>query len=113
MVMQPDGLRIYGAGIISSATETVFSLGDDFPTRIKFDLQRVMRTRYRIDDFQESYFVIDHLDELLKLAHVVFAPLYEWGCGADDYEPGDVLSSDIVVTRGTGRYHADKKRASS
>ncbi len=59
LVQQAEGLRIYGAGIVSSRTESVFALEDDSPNRIRFDLERVMRTRYRIDDFQETYFVID------------------------------------------------------
>jgi phenylalanine-4-hydroxylase len=111
LVKQPDGLRIYGAGIVSSAAETVFSLADSSPNRIGFDLERVMRTRYRIDDFQETYFVIEHLDELLKLAHVDFAPLYQRVSEGRDLEPGDVLASDRVLTRGTGRYHAAKRDA--
>jgi phenylalanine-4-hydroxylase len=111
LVMQPDGLRIYGAGIVSSAAETVFSLDDSSPNRIRFDLERVMRTRYRIDDFQESYFVIEHLDELLKLAHVDFAPLYQRVSGAHEHDPGDVLATDSVITRGTGGYHAARKAA--
>jgi len=110
LVRQRDGLRIYGAGIVSSATETVFSLEDASPNRLRFDLERVMRTRYRIDDFQESYFVLEHLDELLGLAHIDFAPYYERVAGASDFEPGDVLASDEVISRGTGRYHADKRQ---
>jgi len=110
LVRQRDGLRIYGAGIVSSATETVFSLEDASPNRLRFDLERVMRTRYRIDDFQESYFVLEHLDELLGLAHIDFAPYYERVAGASDFEPGDVLASDEVISRGTGRYHAGKRQ---
>jgi phenylalanine-4-hydroxylase len=109
LVKQADGLRIYGAGIASSATETVFSVEDASPNRIGFDLERVMRTRYRIDDFQDTYFVLDHLDDLLQLAHIDFAPLYERVAGASEFEPGDVLPTDTVVRRGTGRYHAAKR----
>ena len=58
LVQQHDGLRIYGAGIASSATESRFSVEDESPNRVRFDLERVMRTRYRIDDFQETYFVL-------------------------------------------------------
>jgi phenylalanine-4-hydroxylase len=75
-LQQRDGLRIYGAGIASSYTESVFALDDPSPNRIRFDLKRVMRTDYRIDDFQECYFVIEHLDELLELARIDFRPLY-------------------------------------
>ncbi len=56
----PEGLRIVGAGIASSPGETVFALESASPNRIAFDLDRVMRTTYRIDDFQETYFVIAH-----------------------------------------------------
>ena len=109
VVKQPDGLRVYGAGIASSATETVFSVEDDSPNRVAFDLERVMRTNYRIDDFQESYFVLDNLNDLLELARIDFAPLYERVAGASDFEPGEVLPTDVVLTHGSGRYHAAKR----
>lgn len=106
LVKQPDGLGVYGAGIASSATETVFSVEDDSPNRVAFDLERVMRTNYRIDDFQETYFVLDNLNDLLELARIDFAPLYERVADASDFEPGDILPTDVVLTRGSGRYHA-------
>ena len=105
LVQQADGLRIYGSGIASSYTETVFALEDPSPNRIRFDLERVMRTRYRIYDFQETYFVLGSLDELLALAQIDFAPLYRRLSAATELEPGDVLASDAVLTRGTGAYH--------
>jgi phenylalanine-4-hydroxylase len=108
LVTQADGLRIYGSGIVSSYTESVFALDDPSPNRIRFDLKRVMRTRYRIDDFQETYFVLDDLDELLELAGIDFAP---WYCRVErqpDLEPGEPQPGDKVITRGTGRYHAAK-----
>ena len=110
LVQQQDGLRIYGAGIASSATESVFSLDSPSPNRLRFDLERVMRTRYRIDDFQETYFVIGGLDELLNLAHVDFAPIYRRIDGQPEFEPGAVLPDDRVLTRGSGAYHAERQR---
>ena len=109
LVQQVDGLRIYGAGIASSATESVFALDDPSPNRLRFDLERVMRTRYRIDDFQESYFVIGDMDELLQLARIDFGPLYERVRGQPEHEPGDVLATDAVVSRGSGAYHTAKR----
>ena len=109
LVRQADGLRIYGAGIASSATETVFSVEDASPNRIGFQLERVMRTHYRIDDFQETYFVLEHLDDLLELARIDFAPLYERVANAPEFQPADVLAGDLVITRGTGRYHAARR----
>lgn len=109
LIQQADGLRIFGAGIASSATEAVFSLDDPSPNRLRFDLERVMRTRYRIDDFQESYFVIADLDELLELARIDFGPVYDRTRGQTEYEPGTVLASDRVLHRGTGQYHREKR----
>ena len=109
LVQQHDGLRIYGAGIASSASESVFALDDASPHRIRFDLERVMRTRYRIDDFQESYFVLGHLDELLELAQIDFAPLYQRIEGQTEFAPGELLAHDRVLTRGTGAYAASRR----
>ena len=87
LVMQADGLRIYGSGIVSSYTESVFALDDPSPNRIRFDVERVMRTRYRIDDFQETYFVLGDLGELLELGRIDFAPLYSRVERLPDLEP--------------------------
>jgi phenylalanine-4-hydroxylase len=109
LVQQTDGLRIYGAGIASSRTESVFALDDESPHRIGFDLERVMRTRYRIDDFQECYFVLDELEDLLALAHIDFGPLYDRVQTLDTLEPGTVLSSDGLLARGSGCHAAARR----
>jgi phenylalanine-4-hydroxylase len=110
LVQQREGLRIYGSGIASSNAESVFALDDPSPNRVRFDLERVMRTRYRIDDFQETYFVLGSLDELLELARIDFAPVYARVAGQAEIEPGDLVPSDRVVARGSGAYHAAKRR---
>ncbi|PQA78166.1 phenylalanine 4-monooxygenase [Rhodoferax sp. TS-BS-61-7] len=100
-----QALRIYGAGIASSFTESVYAVQSASPHRIGFELERVMRTNYRIDDFQESYFVLDSLDDLLGLARIDFAPVYERLNHGPSYQPGDVLPTDTVLHRGSGAYH--------
>ena len=110
IVQQGEGFRIYGSGIASSYAESVFALDDPSPNRVRFDLERVMRTRYRIDDFQETYFVLGSLNELLELARIDFAPVYARVSGQPEVEPGEVLASDRVVARGSGAYHAGKRR---
>jgi phenylalanine-4-hydroxylase len=105
LVQQAEGLRIYGAGIASSFTESVFCLDSASPNRIRFGLERVMRTHYRIDDFQESYFVIRDLDELLDFTRVDFAPLYQRALAGPEHAPGDVLAGDTVFHRGDGGHH--------
>ena len=109
LLQQSDGLRIYGAGIASSYSESVFAIDDPSPNRIQFELERVMRTHYRIDDFQESYFVIRDIDELLTLAQIDFGPLYQRLQGQSEFEPGQLLAEDTLITRGTGRYHTAKR----
>lgn len=110
LVQQADGLRIYGAGIASSASETRFAVESDSPNRVRFALDRVMQTRYRIDDFQETYFVLGHLDELLELAQVDFGPVYERLAVRPEFDAGSVLATDTVVSRGTGSYHHAKRQ---
>lgn len=110
LVKQADGLRIYGAGIASSHSESLFALDDASPNRVAlnlpYDLPRVMQTDYRIDDFQKTYFVINSLDDLLGLAKIDFAPLYEQLEGKPDIAPGQLLAQDVLFSRGTGNYHA-------
>ncbi|MGV3569315.1 MAG: phenylalanine 4-monooxygenase [Ramlibacter sp.] len=105
LVQQADGIRVYGAGIASSRAETVFSTDDASPNRIGFELERVMRTLYRIDDFQETYFVLDGLEQLLELAKIDFAAAYERVGATSDLQPGELLATDRVLHRGTGAYH--------
>jgi phenylalanine-4-hydroxylase len=110
LVMEDDGPRIYGAGIVSSYTESVFALEDPSPNRVRFDLARVLRTRYRIDDFQETYFVLGGLQELLELARIDFAPWYDRAGRQPDIEPGEVVPDDEVITCGAGTYHAARRQ---
>ena len=110
LVQQHGALRIYGSGIASSYTESVFALDDPSPNRIGFDLERVMRTRYRIDDFQETYFVLDDFDDLLRLAEIDFGELYQRVGGMRELDPGELLPDDRVLVRGAGQYHAGKRQ---
>lgn len=103
----PAGLRIYGAGIVSSATESVFSLEDASPNRIGFDLERVMKTLYRIDDFQQVYFVIPSIEHLKDQTLQDFGPVYQRLQGAEAIPVDAVLPGDRVFSRGTQAY-ADK-----
>ena len=110
LIREAGALRIFGAGIMSSPTETVFALEDASPNRIGFDLERVMRTNYRIDDFQQTYFVIDSFESLLDAAMQDFGPLYERLGAGPDHAPEDVLASDEVIHRG-GQEHFAKSAA--
>jgi phenylalanine-4-hydroxylase len=103
LIRTDAGLRIYGSGILSSKGESIFCLDDPAPNRLGFDLLRIMRTEYRIDDFQESYFVIDGFRQLFDATRPDFTPYYEALAALPDIAPGEVLPTDNVVRRGTGR----------
>ena len=80
LIRTPQGLRIFGAGILSSRTESVACLDSPAPQRLPFDLQRIMRTQYNIDRFQDTYFVIDSFDQLFAATAPDFTPYYaQWG----------------------------------
>lgn len=105
LVRSPEGLRIYGAGIVSSYTESVFALDDGSPNRIAFDLARLLSTDYRIDDFQQSYFVIDSFDDLLRQTlETDFDPLYAALQDAPTIAPDAILPGDQVLHAGTQAY---------
>ncbi len=76
LIATPQGLRAYGAGILSSAGETVYSLTSHKPQRLSFSLERVLRTPYKIDDYQDSYFVIESFAQLFDATAPDFTPIY-------------------------------------
>jgi phenylalanine-4-hydroxylase len=104
-----DGLRIFGAGILSSTTESVFALEDPSPNRITFDLERVMRTDYIIDDFQQTYFVIDSFEKLLEDSYRDFGALYGRLAQAQDIAADAVTPEDHIISRGTFTYFKRKR----
>lgn len=105
LIRSGDDLRIYGSGIVSSYGESVFALDDPSPNRLGFNLQRLMRTKYRIDDYQQNYFVIDSFEDLLRQTQETdFGPLYAALENQSDIEIEAILPSDEVYTRGTQSY---------
>ena len=102
LIREPDGLRIYGSGIVSSKGESVHCLESPAPNRIGFDMRRIMRTRYRIDTFQKTYFVIDSYEQLMDATRPDFAPIYAELATQDSVPAGNLLDSDHVYQRGSG-----------
>jgi phenylalanine-4-hydroxylase len=68
LINTSEGLRSYGAGIVSSPGELVYALDSELPQRRCFEPLDALRTPYRIDIFQTVYFIIDSFDELFELA---------------------------------------------
>jgi phenylalanine-4-hydroxylase len=105
LIREGRRLKLYGAGIVSSFGESKFALDDPSPNRIAFDLERVMRTDYRIDDYQQSYFVIESFEQLRRqTADVDFAPIYRRLEQLPVLAPDAILPTDKLITRGTMAY---------
>ena len=102
LINTKDGIRIYGSGIVSSKGESIHSLESDSPNRIGFDLNRIMRTRYRIDTFQKSYHVIDSFEQLMDATHPDFTPISAELAEQDSVPAAAIIDSDRVFHRGTG-----------
>lgn len=70
-------IRAYGAGLLSSGGELAYCVDDPRPRRLPFELERIMRSEYIIDRYQEMYFVIDSFEQLMRETAPDFTPLYE------------------------------------
>ena len=103
LIETPRGIRTYGAGILSSGGEIAYSVESPEPNRLGFDLLRIMRTKYKIDTFQETYFVIEDFKQLFDATEPDFAPYYEALKGKEPYAASAVLATDKVYNRGTVR----------
>jgi phenylalanine-4-hydroxylase len=88
LIRQPGGLRAYGAGILSSGGELPYSVNSCEAQRLPLDIARVMRTRYRIDSYQQTYFVIDSFQELFDKTAPDFMPIYQRVAALSEIEPG-------------------------
>jgi phenylalanine-4-hydroxylase len=97
LIRTRDGLRIYGSGIVSSKSESIYCLEDPQPHRIGFDLKRIMRTDYRIDRFQDSYFVIDSFDQLFDATRPDFTPIYEAVKAQPEIAPDALLPGERLI----------------
>ncbi len=95
LVNTSRGLRAYGAGVLSSSGETVYAIKATGPQRIRFDLDRVLRTDYLIDAFQKTYFVLHEIEELFdSVLAADFDQLFAQAEVITPYAPDAVLAHD-------------------
>lgn len=115
LIRKPEGLKIYGAGLISSLGEAKYCLDDPSAHHIQFNLERCMRTRVYINDFQPCYFAIDSFEDLFNQAvHTDFSPMYKKFKGLagestlEELLPFDLQPQDMVIRKGTLEYITPK-----
>lgn len=100
LINTPDGRRIYGAGILSSPGESIYSVSEK-ATHVAYDVKRIMRQKFRIDSFQHHYFVIESFEQLLESTRPDFTPYYEEVSKLPTVEIEELLPTDTVLQRGT------------
>lgn len=105
-----NGLKIFGAGILSSVGESQFALDSKSPHRLKFNLSRVMQTKYIIDDYQQTYFVIDCFEQLLNDCYHDFTDIYADLKHQKDIEPDTLMPSDVIINGGTLHYFKNRRK---
>jgi phenylalanine-4-hydroxylase len=111
LIETPRGLRAYGSGILSSGGEIRYSIDSPDPNRVGFDLLRIMQTRYKIDTYQETYFVVRGFGELFDATEPDFAPYYRTLAAQEPLAASAVLPSDRVYHRGAAPPRAAQGRA--
>jgi phenylalanine-4-hydroxylase len=105
LIRKPDGIRIYGAGIVSSFGEAKYAAGDPSAHQLAFDLERVLRTGYYIDDFQATYFVIERFEDLFDLLkRNDITAMYDRLRNETAYTPFEIMPQDRVIRQGTGEF---------
>lgn len=94
LIKTAEGLRAYGAGILSSAGELRHSILSPESRRIGFDVERIMRTAYKIDSYQATYFIIDSFAQLFEATAPDFAPVYERVALLGELTATEILAGD-------------------
>ena len=101
LIRTDEGLRAFGAGILSSHGELSYAIESPVPNRIRFEPLRIMRTDYMIDSFQKTYFVLDSFEQLFGATHRDFVAIYDRLRDQTILPAEAVLTTDRVLHRGT------------
>ena len=99
VVQSPDLFQRPG---IVQVDISIYGPKGPWANRIGFDLERIMRTRYRIDTYQKTYFVIDSYEQLMKATEPDFTPIYAELAAQESIPAGQIVQSDFVYNRGSG-----------
>lgn len=98
LIKNQDKLEIYGAGIISSKSESIYCLESDIPLRVKFDLHRLLKTKYHTDSFQKTYFVIEDFKQLFdSVDNLDWKEILELKIKLEEIEQGVYLNKEELL----------------
>lgn len=99
LIQSPKGLRVYGAGILSSGGEIKYCLEPSSSRHIKLDVERCMRTLYKIDSYQETYFVIRDFKQLFDDTAPDFTPIYQRIKQQDTLPANSLLDGEVELVK--------------
>jgi len=102
LIRTSRGLRAYGAGMLSSKGETIFSVDSDEPRRVRFDRDRVLVTDYMVDDFQKTYFVVEDYDELFAAMTADLVAAVSGASRIAPIDPARTRPGDVLLAPRTG-----------
>ena len=108
LVRTDSGVKAFGAGMLSSKGETIYSVEHPHPHRVAYDMERVLRTDYLVDDYQKTYFVVESFDQLFEDAKSDLTPVYERIKALPTIDPETLTDTDVVIHR--GRWPAPRPR---
>lgn len=97
LVREGGGLKVFGAGIVSSSAETVVSVESTAPQRLAFDALRCLRTRYDIDRMQDTYFVLDGFAKLFEALSADLAALAAEARARPELGPAERLPGETAI----------------
>jgi phenylalanine-4-hydroxylase len=110
LLRENNKIVCFGAAINSSVNEVEFALNDQSPNRIIFDLERVMCSDFWIHDLQNTYFVLEGVDQLKEIANTDLDALISKLLDKPKINLGSVRDSDHILSLGSGSYHAQCNR---
>lgn len=101
LIQQHKDKKIYGAGILSSPGETVYSLESSEAEHVAFDLKTALRTPYRIDIFQPIYFVIKSFEEIYDAMDSNILQYIDEAIALGDFEPKFPPKENVIPMKKT------------
>lgn len=107
LVMEDGEIRDFGAGILSSPGETVYSIGSRESNRVLInpaddaDLLRLANTDYLISEFQKTYFILESFDLLESLTPDRILEASKKAMSLPDFTWREIVPGDRVIDVGT------------
>ena len=115
LVMQQGSVRAFGAGILSSPGETMYSVNSAKPTRLLIDpsldtdLLRLATTDYLISEYQKTYFVTERFELLESITPERIVATAKLASKLPHFSWRDIAPGDKVLNVGESAISTNEK----